>query len=541
MPMPDARTLPALLDEMARRFPDREFVVDGERRWTYAAFRDEARALAKGLLWLGVRPGDNLALLMGNRAEWLFAEFAALMAGATLVAVNTWFRTHELGHVLRHSDAATLIAADRYLGQDYLGMLRAIGIGDGRLPRLRTLVCLPDEGAAAPSGMTPFDRLVALGRQVSDAALDMACARLRPDDFAYILYTSGTTAMPKGALLRHGDIVENGFNIGERMHLREIDRLWVGISLFWAFGCMNALPAIMTHGGAIVLQRHFAPAEALGLIEREHCSVYYGTPNMTLALVEHPDFATRDLSSLRTGLTIGGERAVQLAVALGVRKICQCYGLTEAYGNSAVSDADEPEALRGAACGRPLPGTEIVVADPETHKPLPVGEIGEIKIRGHVMPGYYRDPERNAEAFDAEGFLLSGDLGWLDGAGYVHFHARLKEMLKSGGILFAPREIEDFLAGLPEIGEAHAVGVPDPRKDEVVACAVLLREGARLDAEDLRARCRGALAAYKVPAYIWFAKPDELPRTATGKVQKARLRELFLARIGAADAPNRCC
>lgn len=535
MPMPDARTLPALLDEMARRFPSREFLVDGERRWTYAAFREEVRRLAKGLMRLGLDPGDKLALLMGNRAEWLLAEFAALLAGATLVAVNTWFRTHELAHVLRHSDCTTLITADRYLGQDYLGMLREIGVGGASLPSLRHVVCLAEGGAAMPAGMTPFARLAELGRDVPDAALDAVGARLRPDD-AYILYTSGTTAMPKGAQLCHRGIVENGFHIGERQHLGADDRLWMGISLFWAFGCMNALPAIMTHGGAIVLQRRFEPGEALKLFERERCSVYYGTPNMTLALVEHPDRETRDLSALRTGLTIGGERAVRLAIALGVREICQCYGLTEAYGNSSVSDAGEPEALRATACGQPLPGTEIVIADPETHRPLPTGEIGEIKIRGRIMPGYYKDPQRNAEAFDAAGFLLSGDLGWRDHAGYVHFHSRLKEMLKSGGILFAPSEVEDFLAGLPEIGEAHAVGVPDPRKDEVVACAVLLRAGARLTAEEIVGRCRQALAAYKVPAHIWFARPDELPRTATGKVQKFRLRELLIERIGAGAA-----
>jgi len=538
MPMPAARTLPALLDEMARRFPTREFLVDGERRWTYAGFREEARALAKGLMRLGVRPGDKLALLMGNRAEWLLAAFAALAAGATLVAVNTWFRARELGYVLHHCDAASLITADRYLGQDYLGMLREIEAGGARLPLLRHRVCLAEEGVAPPPGMTPFGRLAALGRDVPDAALDAVCARLRPDDIAYILYTSGTTAMPKGAQLRHGDIVENGFHIGERQHLRETDRLWMGISLFWAFGCMNALPAMMTHGGTIVLQRRFEAAAALALIERERCSVYYGTPNMTAALVEHPERKTRDLSSLRTGLTIGGAPAVRLAVALGAREICQCYGLTEACGNSAVSDAAEPEALRGSACGKPLPGTEIVIADPETHRPLPVGEIGEIKIRGHLMAGYYKDPQRNAAAFDADGFLLSGDLGWLDRAGYLHFHARRKEVLKSGGILVAPREIEEFLAEFAEIGEAHAVGVPDPYKEEVVACAVVLRAGAQLDAEELLARCRAGLAAYKVPAHVWFARPDELPRTATGKVQKFRLREMFRARIGADPAPQ---
>lgn len=537
MPMPDARTLPALLDEMATRHPAREFVIDGGRRWTYAQFREEARLLARGLIRLGLKPGDRLALLMGNRAEWLLAEFAALTAGATLVAVNTWFRSHELGYVLRHCDCDMLIAADRYRGQDFLSMLRTIGVGGEELPRLQRVVCLAEE-AEVPAGMTPFDHLRDLGREVSEPTLDAASARVRPDDIAYILYTSGTTATPKGAQLCHGGIVENGFHIGERMHLSEADRVWTGISLFWAFGCMNALPAAMTHGGTLVVQRHFEPAEALALIERERCSVYYGTPNMTLALLEHSDFTSRDLSSLRTGLTIGGAKAIGMAVALGAREICQCYGLTEAYGNSAVSDAGEPEALRGAACGRPLPGAEIVIADPETHAPLPIGAVGEIKIRGRVMPGYYKDPERNAEAFDAEGFLLSGDLGWLDGAGYVHFHSRLKEMLKSGGILFAPREVEDFLLTFPEIGEAHAVGVPDPRRDEVVACAVVLREGARLDAPAVVARCREALAAYKAPAHLWVARPDELPRTATGKVQKFRLRELLIARIAARDQPR---
>jgi fatty-acyl-CoA synthase len=521
MPMPAARTLPALLDEIAARAPAAEFLVDGARRWSYAEFRDAARAAAKGLLRLGLRRGDRLALLMGNCAEWLFVDFAAAMLGATVVAVNTWYRTHELGHVLRHADPALLVMADRYLGQDYRAMLRALG------PLRMPVVCI---GAAGP-GMTPYDRLAELGQGVADAELDAIAAAVRPDDIACILYTSGTTALPKGAQLRHGGIVENGFNIGERQHLAAGDRMWMGISLFWSFGCVNALPAVMTHGGAIVLQPSFAPAEALALIEREHCTVYYGTPNMTLALVEHPDRRRRDRSALRTGLTIGGPRAVRLAAELGAREICQCYGLTEVYGNCAVADAGLPLTLRESVCGRPLPGTEIVAADPATHAALPSGEIGEIKIRGHVMPGYFRDPARNAEAFDGDGYFLSGDLGWIDRDGFVHFHSRLKEMLKSGGILFAPQEVEEFVAGFPEIGEAHAVGVPDAKKDEVVACAVLLKEGANITAADLAVRCRDGLAAYKAPAHWWLAQPDELPRTATGKVQKFRLRELFLARL----------
>jgi len=529
MTKPAARTLPGLLDEIAARHPGADFLVDGGRRWTYAEFRRDARALAKGLLCFGLRPGDRLALLMGNRAEWLLVDFAAGMLGVTVVAVNTWFRAHELGHVLRHCDCAALITVNRYLGQDYAAILREIG------PLPMRVVWLAEGSRPAPDGMFAFAELAALGRDASDAELDARIAAVGPDDIACILYTSGTTALPKGAQLYHGGIVENGFNIGERQHLRDTDRMWMGISLFWSFGVVNALPAVMTHGGAIVLQASFAAGEALALIEREQCTVYYGTPNMTLALVEHPDRKRHDLSSLRTGLTIGGPRAVRLAMALGAHEICQCYGLTEVYGNCAVADAGLPAAMREEVCGTPLPGTEIVIADPVSHMPLPPGEIGEIKIKGQVMPGYFRDPERNAEAFDGEGYFLSGDLGWRDAAGQVHFHSRLKEMLKSGGILFAPQEVEDYVAGFSEVGEAHAVSLPDPRKDEVVACAVLVKDGARITEAELARRCRRGLAAYKMPAYWWLVRADELPRTATGKVQKYRLRDLFLARLAAAE------
>lgn len=530
--MAQARTFPALVDEMAARHPDRDYLIDGDRRWSYARFRREVRTVAKGLLALGIRPGDKVALLMGNRAEWLVADFAVTSIGATLVAVNTWFRTHELAYVLGHCDCAALITVDRYLRQDYLAMLAEIGVGTDRFPLLRHRICLMEDDGPVPAGMLAYEALAGLGAGIADAALDAVSQAVRPDDIAYILYTSGTTAAPKGAQLCHGGVIENGFGIGERQHLTGDDRLWMGISLFWAFGCENALPAIMTHGGTIVIQRAFEPAEALALIERERCSVYYATPNITLALWEHPDRLRRDLTSLRTGISLGSPEAMRLVMALGAHAICQCYGLTEVYGNCSLSDAGEPEDSRATRCGRALPGTEIRVADPLTGATLPAGEVGELRVRGHVMPGYYKDAERNAEAFDAQGWFRSGDLGWLDADGFVHFHSRLKEMLKSGGIMVAPREIEDFLGTFAEVGEAHAVSVPDPRKQEVIACAILLKRGAALDAAELVRRCRTAMATYKVPAHLWFVREEELPRTATGKVQKFRLRDAFLARLG---------
>src|SRR2546425_225304 len=291
MEMPRSRTLPDLLDEMAARYPDREAVVAGDERLTYPQYRARVHEVAKGLHRLGVRPGEKVALLMGNRLEWLLTDFAVAMLGATLVPVSTWSRARELDYVLRHADATTLITVDRFLGQDYLAMLAEIGAGTRRFPVLRHLVCVAPE---RHRGLTAFGDLAALGAAVPD---------------------------------------------------REID--------------------------------------ALRLIERERCTVYYGTPNIALALTEHPDRRRCDLRSLRTGAAIGSAQAMQMVMELGAAEICNVYGLTECYGNCTVTDAHDPVDVRLHTVGRPLPGTEIKIADPRTHQPLPPGEVGEIAIRGY--------------------------------------------------------------------------------------------------------------------------------------------------------------
>ena len=282
---PRSRTLPQLLDEMASRQPPREFIVGAEARLTYAETRTRVRRLAKGLYRLGVRGGEKVTLLMNNRTEWLLVDFAVTLLGATLVPISTWSRARELAYVLNHCDATTFITVDRFLGQNYLAMLAEIGApGSDRLPQLRHVVSVGD---ARPAGMVPFEDLWNMGADVSDATLDACQHAVGPDDVAYILYTSGTTSTPKGVQLRHRGLIENTWHIGERQHLGPGDRMWMGISLFWSFGCLNALLAVMTHGGCIVLQEHFDAAAALALIERERCTVYYGTPNIALALWEH--------------------------------------------------------------------------------------------------------------------------------------------------------------------------------------------------------------------------------------------------------------
>lgn len=522
MEMPSSRTLPGLLDEMARRFPQRDAVVYDAERHDYAEFRVRVRELAKGLHRLGVRRGDKVALLMPNRTEWLLVNFAVMLLGGTLVAVNTWYRTHELTHVLTHSEVSTLVLVDRFLRQDYLRILSEIGAGTDRFPLLRRIVCLGEERHA---GLTPFSELWELGQGVSDAELDALQTAVGPEDIAYILFTSGTTSMPKGVPLQHFALIENMYNIGERQHLTEQDRMWMGISLFWGFGCENALMAVMTHGGCVVLQHHFDPAEACRIIERERCTVYYGTPNIAFAIAGHLEHHSHDLSSLRTGVAIGTPQAMRACVEIGVTQVNQCYGLTEVYGNCSITDASDPEEARLTTVGRPLPGYDIVVSDPRTHQPLPHGEIGEIKIRGYVMPGYYKDTEKNRECFDAEHYFLSGDLGYYDDDGRLHFHGRIKEMVKTGGMNVAPSEVEVFLATQPGVLEAYVVGLPDPVRDEVVAAVVVPEAGATPSAEALVAACRAALAGYKVPRVVIFMNADQLPLTASGKVQKHVLRE----------------
>jgi fatty-acyl-CoA synthase len=527
VPPPRSRVLPDLLDEIAGRDPAHEFIVGAGARLSYADARARTRQLAKGLHRAGVKRGDKVALLMPNRPEWLLADFAVTSLGATLVPVSTWSRARELGYVLDHSDATTLITVERFGGQDYLPMLAELGgPGSDRLSRLRRVIVV---GGPAPRGdaFVAFDALGELGATVADAELDGVRRAIAPDDVAYILYTSGTTSTPKGVQLAHRGLIENMWNIGERQHLTPADRMWMGISLFWSFGGANALLAVMTHGGTIVLQEAFDAATALKLIERESCTVYYGTPNIALALTEHPERHRCDLSSLRTGAAIGPPAAMQMVMNLGAREICNVYGLTECYGNCAVTDAREPTDRRLTTVGTPLPGMDIRIVDRQTRRPLPPGEVGEILVRGYLTPGYYKAPEANAAAFDADGFLVTGDLGAVGDDGYLRFRGRIKEIVKTAGINVAPLEVEEVLLGHPAVEQAYVVGLPDPRREEILAAVVVLRDGHTAAAEELRAFCRQALAAFKVPREFRVLRRDELPVTDTGKVQKLRLAEML--------------
>ena len=545
---PQSRTLGDLLDELASATPQAPALVSGAEvsgmvRLDFAALKARSDAFARALLTLGIGRGDRVALLCSNRSEWVVAACAAAKLGAPVAAISTFSSPRELAYALEHSGARALVMLSRLRDRHFLQALAELcpelarcppgALQSAALPDLASVVVL-DGDATGTFGPAAF---LERGGGVEDAALARAQAAVTPDDICFILYTSGSTAAPKGVTLAHGPLLANGFDIGERQHLTAEDRLWLAVPLFWAFGSANAMPAIMTHGGCMVLQEVFEPGAALALIERERCSVYYGMANMARALLEHPDHPGRRLGAMRTGLTIGPPEDITLTIqALGAAELCTVYGSTETYGNCAVTDAHDPLPLRLATQGLPLPGMTIRAVDPATRAPLPPGEIGELAVRGYTTPGYFRAPELDALAFHA-GWFLTGDLGSIEPDGRVRFRGRLKEMIKTGGVNVAPLEVEHVLLQHPDIVQAHVVGVPDRLKGEIVAAAVEMRAGAKPDAAAITAFCRERLASYKVPTRLAFRAAGEFPRTPTGKIHKPGLRQ-ELAQETASDGTS---
>ena len=528
-PMPNSRTIPALLDEQARNFAEREAVVGSGRRLTYRALREETHRAARALVALGVRKGDHVAILMDNRPEWIVAFLALQQLGATAVGLNTWATPRELQFALAHAEVKFLIAVDKFRKNDYQAMLGQMQPHTQHLPKLQSCVWLTTQagGPQATAGSVSWEGLLSMADAVPAAAIEAAGNAVTGDDIALLLYTSGSTAAPKGILLQHKNLITNAWNIGERQKVTHQDRLWLAVSLFWSFGSVNAMPNMLSHGACVVLQEHFDAEEALALIEREHCSIMYGTPNMVQALIEHPSRATRNLSTLRSGAMIGTPEQLMGAVHLGAKEICNVYGLSETYGNCAVTDAHEPLDVRLNSVGQPLPGVTVRICHIETGLPLPADEVGEIRVKGPLFTAYYKDEEKTRESFDAEGFFHTGDLGALDAAGRVYYRGRLKEMVKSGGINIAPIEVEETLLRHPGVRSAYVIGVPDPQLDEVLVAFIIAKEGQAPTSDALKKFCKQELAAYKIPARFRMTTDQELPLTTTGKLQKMRLKELL--------------
>ncbi len=528
---PNSRTLGGLLDELADHYEQKDALLFRNERLTFGQFRERVDNLAKGLHGLGVKRGDRVALLMGNRPEWIISAFAAFRIGAMAIGVNTWYKANDLAYVFEQAGVKAVVMADRFLTNDYVQIMMEVcpelqtasadEFESEALPDLEHVIVL---GTEVPIGARSLSEVEQLGANVPNSVLQGF--EVEPNDVAYILYTSGTTARPKGVTLVHKGLIENGFNIGEREHLDDSDRLWLAVPLFFSLASANALMAILTHGGSVAIQERFEAGEALALIEEARCTVYYGMPPFTKALYEHPERDKHDISSLQKGATIGPRESLHQAIEL-VPYVSNVYGATETYGNCCVIDGRDDVKRRLSSQGKPLPGMTLKIVGDETREELGPGEVGEVCVKGYVTPGYFRDPEKNAEAFDDEGFYLTGDLGYLDDEGYFHFVNRLKEMIKTSGINVSPLAVEEHLYGHPKVNEAHVLGVPDEDAGEIVVAIVESTPGSECTEEEIVSYCKEGLPNYSVPREVLFMHAEDLPRTATGKVSKQMLRAML--------------
>jgi fatty-acyl-CoA synthase len=535
-PKADA-TLATVLDDMAATRKDHPAVIHFDERIGYDELRQRAREAAAALVALGVKRGDRVGALLGNQPEWMVMCFAAAYVGATFVPLNTWYKKSEMAWTLRHCEISLLVMLPRFLNQDFVGMMKAIapemGSASGghwrsaELPALRTLIVLGEPVLGA------FDwrQFIGFGKGVTDATIDMAAATVRADDHAFILYTSGSLAEPKGVLLNHGGVVQNGFAMAQRRAIDGDDRIWLGSPLFYGLGATNAMPVALTRGATLVLQGSFDAGSAIQIIESTEATAWYGTGNMTRAVLDHPSYQQARIGSLKKGNagTMTDYKRMTL-VEMGISRACPAYGLTESYGNATVGEADDPLDAKLHTNGRPLPGTEMLIVDPATGIPLPAGQVGLVLLRGHTTSGYFGNLEETRKALRPDGFFDTGDLGLLDKEGRFVFHSRLKEVIKSGGINVSPMEVEQLLARHPHVREAYVVGVPDSGRGERIVAFV--DADRKLAEEELKAFVKEHVSSFKVPHHVFFRADADLPRLASGKVAKYRLVEEAKRELG---------
>jgi len=540
-------TIPDFLRATVARDPGREaavFCAAGER-WSYEELERRADRLAAGLLALGLYKGDRIGIWSPNKPEWLLAQFATARIGLILVNVNPAYRRHELEYALNKVEVKALITARRFKSSDYLGMLRDLapeldGATPGRLraKRLPHLTTVIQIGAEPVAGMFSFDEVMEKGGGGNRARLDAIAKGLDADDPINIQFTSGTTGAPKGATLTHRNIVNNGRFIADAMDLGPEDRLCIPVPFYHCFGMVLGNLAAVAAGATMVYPGEaFDPLDCLKALAEERCTGAHGVPTMFGAMIDHERFGEFDLRSLRTGIMAGSPCPIELmkrvVSEMHASEITIAYGMTETSPVSFQSDTRDSLDRRVSTVGRIHPHVEVKIIDGEG-RTSPVGEKGELLTRGYsVMKGYWNDPERTAEAIDADGWMHTGDLATIDAQGYCNIVGRVKDMLIRGGENVYPREIEEFLFTHPKVQQVQVFGVPDPKYGEEVAAWIILRPGQTADEEEMREFCRGQIAHYKIPRYVRFV--DELPMTVTGKAQKFVMREKMVAELGLAE------
>lgn len=517
------------LHRTVERHADRDALVDvaSGRRWTYSEFAADVELLAAGLLVAGVQKGDRVGIWAPNCPEWTLAQYATAEIGAILVNINPAYRSHELQFVLRQAGVSVLLSATEFKGSDYTAMI------DDVRPEVTTLREVLFIGSIQWEAMTDRGHraLAKTPQMVADVS-----STLRPDDAINIQYTSGTTGFPKGATLSHRNILNNGFFVGELCHYTENDRVCIPVPFYHCFGMVMGNLACTSHGATMVIPGPaFDPVATLTAVADEKCTSLYGVPTMFIAELALENIGAFDLSSLRTGIMAGSpcptEVMKQVIERMGMAEVSICYGMTETSPVSLQTRSDDSIEQRVSTVGRVGPHLEVKIVDPVLGETLPRGEAGELCTRGYsVMIGYWEQPDKTAEAIDSDGWMHTGDIGVMDGDGYVAITGRIKDMVIRGGENIYPREVEEFLYTHPDILDAQVIGVPDEKYGEELMAWIQLRDGAApLDSDAVRQFCDGRLAHYKIPRYVHVV--DEFPMTVTGKVRKVEMRERSLGLI----------
>lgn len=534
------KTLGQWLEHWATRTPDKEYLVYSDRnlRFTWKEFNERVDRMAKGLLSIGVTHGTHVGIWATNVPDWLTFLYAGAKVGAVLVTVNTSYKQHELEYLVQNADIHTLCITDGVFDGSYIDMVYTMlpelrhsqrgFLKSERFPQLKNIVYIGQEKFR---GMYNTPEILLLGENVDDETLQVAKAKVKCEDVVNMQYTSGTTGFPKGVMLTHHNIVNNGFFTGEGMKFTADDKLCCCVPLFHCFGVVLASMNVLTHGCTQVMVERFDPLLVLASVHKERCTALYGVPTMFIAELNHPIFDLFDLTCLRTGIMAGALCPVELMRAvtekMHITYITSVYGLTESSPGMTHTVLEDSFEVRCTTVGKEYPFTEVKIVDPETGEECPPGVQGEVCCRGYlVMKGYYNNPEATAEVIDQNGWLHSGDLGVKDEEGYYRITGRIKDMIIRGGENIYPREIEEFLYHMEAIRDVQVVAVPSQKYGEEVGAFIILRDGQTIAEEEVKDFCRGKIARHKIPKYIFFV--DAFPMTGSGKIQKFKLRDLLL-------------
>ncbi|MGI6153644.1 MAG: AMP-binding protein [Christensenellaceae bacterium] len=541
-------TIGDMLKKQAELYPDQEALVAPYSgfRVSYKEFDELTDRVARGFMGMGIKKGDKVSIWATNYPEWVITQFATAKMGAILVTVNTNYKQFELEYLLKQSDTMTLVMMGGFKDSNYIEHINGLcpellesepgKLSAKRLPYLKNVIFLDEQ---PQPGMFMWNDLYEFAEKVSPEELEARRKELVPHDVINMMYTSGTTGFPKGVMLTHYNLVNNGIAVGDCMNFTHEDRQLIPVPLFHCFGCVLGIMASYTHGATMLLIESFHPVKVMETVQKEKCTSLHGVPTMFISMLEHPDFDRYDFSTLRTGIMAGSPCPIEFMKRamsdMNMSEITITYGQTESSPCITMTRTDDPIEARVSTIGKVIPGVEAKIIDTETGEEAPFDTQGEIVARGYnIMKGYYKMPEATAQAIDEDGWLHTGDLGMMNENGYFKVTGRLKDMIIRGGENIYPREIEEFIYTHPAVKDVQVIGVPDKRYGEEVMACIILKENEKITEEAMIDFVKEGLSRFKAPRYVKFV--DSFPMTASGKIQKYKLREWAIEELDLKDA-----